>query len=283
MPSGLRLPTSLGKFLIPTHRPMDWYTNEERSVLACKRERGTRGHWYDVYTIDITIPRTRHGSQFVWSWSARTGPTQTSYASIQRIDQMRITLHSIATMPVTVPIETDFWTVLRSFENQSLWKNFVCDGDGSWIHQGMRQGTLTIVHDGSYMKELDKNVCSAGFMIFCSRTKCQAKGAVAEWSENADNYRAEILGGVLIQLVLRAASRTPNATYEPVEIDCNNQGAVTHGNTATRVLKAKQEQADILRSFKQLVMENSFKSEFKWVASHQDDTKNGNISHSRKR
>ena len=167
---------------------MDWYTTKDCSVLACRRTRGTLGHWYDVYTIDPSTPYTRHGSQFVWSWTSWTSPTQTSYASIRRIDQMRITLHSTATMPISVPTETDFWTVLHSFENQSLWENFVCDGDGSWIHQCMQRGSLTIVHDGSYMKDLDKNVCSAGFMIFCSHTKCQAKGAVAEWFENTDNY-----------------------------------------------------------------------------------------------
>ena len=99
-------------------------------------------------------------------------------------------------------------------------------------------------------------------MIFCSHTKCQAKGVVAEWSENADNYQAEILGGILIQLVLRAASQTPNSVYEPVDIDCDNQGVVTHGNTSTCVLKAKQQQADILHSFKKLVTENTFHSDF---------------------
>jgi hypothetical protein len=46
---------------------------------------------------------------------------------------------------------------------------------------------------------------------------------VAEWSESADNYRAEILGGIMTQLVLRAASQDPILQYKEVTVDCDNK------------------------------------------------------------
>ena len=57
------------------------------------------------------------------------------------------------------------------------------------------------------MVEVANDVCSAAFMIYCQRTKQKAKGVVAEKSRDADNYRGEILGGLIVQLVLRAASQ----------------------------------------------------------------------------
>ena len=100
-----------------------------------------------------------------------------------------------------------------------------------------------IVHDGSYMPHVDKKVCSAGYMFYCRNSKKRAKGAVVERSDEADNYRAELLGGLIVQLVLRAAAQTRASPYRPASIECDNKGVVLHGNAAKRPLKEKQAQA----------------------------------------
>jgi hypothetical protein len=123
------------------------------------------------------------------------------------------------------------------------------------------------------MVEVDKSVCSAGFMIYCTNTQYKAKGTVVEKSDQADNYRGEILGGLMIQLVLRAAAQTSHSCYAPVRVDCDNIGVVRHGNSASKKLKAKQSQADVLRSLKQLITSQVFDTIYEWVASHQDDKK----------
>ena len=101
----------------------------------------------------------------------------------------------------------------------------------------------------------------------------RAKGTVAEWSDSADNYRGEILGGIMVQLVLRAASRVLGHDYLSTAVDCDNQGVVIHGNSPRRCLKEKQPQADVLRVFKRLVMEQHFHVEYCWVQSHTDRAK----------
>ena len=97
------------------------------------------------------------------------------------------------------------YDVLHLFETQSMWKYFSCNGDVEWIHWGLMMGSLVMVHGGSYMPKVSKKVFLAAFYINYNTTKQRCKGAAVEHSTNADNYRAEILGGILIQLVLRAA------------------------------------------------------------------------------
>ena len=97
----------------------------------------------------------------------------------------------------------------------------------------------------------------------------------------ADNYCAEILGGIMCQLILCAASRRASSPYLPVDIDCDNLGVVNHGNSPHRQLPTKQSQADALRSLKQLIIENPFPSHYRWVEGHSVETKgwqNCNIS-----
>ena len=96
------------------------------------------------------------------------------------------------------------------------------------------------------MIDLDPDVCSAGFIIHCNKSHQTAIGSVVEKSSSADNYRGEILGGVMIKLVLRAATQRRSLPYQAPLIHCDNNGVVLHGNEPTRSLKEKQAQADVL-------------------------------------
>ena len=73
------------------------------------------------------------------------------------------------------------------------------------IREGLMSGSLLLVHDGSYMKKVDANVCSAAYVIHCRKTGNEARGSVVERSETADNYRAEFLGAMCILLIIKAA------------------------------------------------------------------------------
>ena len=129
------------------------------------------------------------------------------------------------------------------------------------------------VHDGSYMPHLSTTACSAGFIIRCMATGKTATGSIAEQSDSASNYRGEILGGMMIQLVLRAASRDPDVAYHQIIVNCDNIGVVGHGNNPNEPLPEKQTQADTLRCLKQYIRENFFEVVYEWVAAHQDDDK----------
>ena len=63
---------------------------------------------------------------------------------------------------------------------------------------------------------------------------------MVEESDRADNYRAKILGGLLGQLIFQAANSYWTTSYRQVEIHCDNEGVVLHGNTTERALKEKK-------------------------------------------
>ena len=135
---------------------------------------------FDVYTLEEMQYSTRQGQIFVWTWSEYDRPPQLQYASVIRLDRWKVKLHSITEVIHETPHVTNFWDILQSFENQSLWKYFICDGDGSWIHRDLITGLLKILHDGSFMVDLDPDVWSAGFIIHCNQTNQTAIGSVVE-------------------------------------------------------------------------------------------------------
>jgi len=269
--STLKLPCKLGDYLSLGHQHHQWYATADRSELFFWPDRNVQS--YQVFVKDTLNRTTRYGTKYSLSRALLGEPPQLEYASIRRVNNETVTLHSTAPVFVALPAPTSFLDTLHSFENQSLWRYFHCDGDGEWIADGLANGTLLIVHDGSYMRNVDKTVCSAAYMIYCVATKQKCKGSVVERSSSADNYRAEILGGLVVQLILRAATSGRRCNFQPVQIDCDNDGVVKHGNAPARALKEKQAQADMLRCLKQLVIEQPLVVNFHWVPSHQDDHK----------
>ena len=266
------LPEALGPFLKSPHQDILWRTSSTNDRLY-RIWNDCGDDAYNLFTAVDMAHNTRYGHQYTFVSTEQGQPPGDYYASVSYIDNDTVRFHSKAVIPCPAVVPTDFWSVLRSFSNQSLWKHFHCDGDGEWIHQGLLLGSLVAVHDGSYMPSVSTNVCSAAFYIYCRHTKNVAKGSVAEHSSSADNYRAEILGGILVQLVLRAASRRLSSPYMTPTVHCDNMGVVKHGNTPNCPLPAKQAQSDALRSYKQLIRDNPFPCKYEWVEGHSYERK----------
>ena len=65
---------------------------------------------------------------------------------------------------------------------------------------------LTIAHNGSFMQDESVELCSAAVIIYCSASNQWAKVAVTERSDSADNFCGELLGAVIIQYMIKAAT-----------------------------------------------------------------------------
>jgi hypothetical protein len=87
---------------------------------------------------------------------------------------------------------------------------------------------------------------------------------MAEKSESAGSYPGEILGGIMTQLILKAAATGYKGNIPRVEAGCNNNGVITHGNIPHIPLSANQTQADLLRVFKNLVSIQPFTVKYKY-------------------
>jgi hypothetical protein len=49
-----------------------------------------------------------------------------------------------------------------------LWENMTMTGSTTWISKSITNSTLVAVTDGSYIRELFPNLCSAAFVLECS-------------------------------------------------------------------------------------------------------------------
>jgi hypothetical protein len=178
------------------------------------------------------------------------------FASITHLQSGQVFMHSSVAAATSPLVLLDFENNLKNYGNDTLWKSLNYDDDGSWILEGMINRSLIISHDGSYMKEVSPWISAAATMIYCNTTKKRCKCTWAEYSESAGSYRGEILGGIMTQLILKAAAKEYNGMIPRVGADCDNNGVVTHGNTPHIPLSTNQTQADLLRVFKTLFRRN---------------------------
>ena len=101
---------------------------------------------------------TRHGQVYTWLETQQGDPPSKRHASVELLLDTSACCHSSVEMHRAPTPTTDFWEVLHSFENQSLWRYFHCNREKRWIHRLLLMGSLVIVHDGLYMSEMSKGV-----------------------------------------------------------------------------------------------------------------------------
>jgi hypothetical protein len=167
-------------------------------------------------------------------------------------------LHSWARSWTPEPTTTSFWDVIDSYKNPGLWGNLRCNGNGSWIYEGLCMGSLLIIHDGSSMKELSPDICSAAVMIYCTFTGLLCKCTIAKTSTSTGSYQGKTLVVILAQLILHAVVQGQMGLYPVVVVDCDNLGIVHHGNKPWQPLYTTQLQADILKILKRDIANQPF-------------------------
>ena len=100
----------------------------------------------------------------------------------------------------------------------------------------------------------------------------RAFGTVVENISSADNFRVELLGGLMAALVTKAAmSYGPTHNYLDLIMDCDNNMVVAHGNTPNLSLKAKQNQADVIHLYKSIIRNLPLVTKINHVDGHLDD------------
>jgi len=101
-----------------------WFVSEDRlRIFRCRLV--DLQSVTDVFCAVSRRYATRRGQQYRWEYSMYGMEESAEYASVLPVDEFLVTLHSSLPVPVPPPApSTDFWDILRSFENQSLWTYF---------------------------------------------------------------------------------------------------------------------------------------------------------------
>ena len=80
-------------------------------------------------------------------------------------------------------------------------------GGESWIHESIADDSLVAVGDESYIREIYPNLCSAAFVMECSKGQGRIVGSFSEALLVANAYRGELLGLLAIHLILLSINK----------------------------------------------------------------------------
>ena len=99
-------------------------------------------------------------------------------------------------------------------------------GGYNWLHEAITDGTLLAVTDGSYICKRYPDLCSAEFVLECTKGLGRMIGLFSESSQVANAYRGELLGLMAIHLILLSVDRIHGAIARNVEVVSNCLGAL---------------------------------------------------------
>jgi hypothetical protein len=113
----------------------------------------------------------------------------------------------------------------------------------SVLYEGLLANSLVMMSDGSYNEKIGRNLCSCAAVIYCRQTQQKATVTWVEKSDvyTADNYRAELLGGIALQLLVQVATDGKYISSEMrPRFGSDNKGVVHHGNHPRHPMPALQ-------------------------------------------
>jgi hypothetical protein len=107
-----------------------------------------------------------------------------------------------------------------------LWEHMKVTGGITWVNESIVHGTLVAVMDGSYIRELFPELCSAAFVLECSQGRGRIFGLFSESLRVANAYRGELLGLMAIHLILLSVNKIHQNLAGSVEIVLDCLGAL---------------------------------------------------------
>jgi hypothetical protein len=125
------IPEAVGSYVGQPHQRDVWFVSEDRSELMYKVENSTS---YQLYTLSTDHWQTRGGTaRYEYSSLVPGQCDRSTRASVSACPRDEFLLVVNATYPVYLPSSPrqSFLQRLHSLPNQSLWRTFQTDGDGS--------------------------------------------------------------------------------------------------------------------------------------------------------
>lgn len=153
-----------------------------------------------------------------------------------------------------------------------MWKALRLQGNDGWLEEAIAHGTLRAVTDGSYIRELHPELCSAAFILECSEGGDRMIGSFPEGTVEASVYGGEMLGLLAIHLILAAVNKLQHDLHGHVRIFSDCLGAL--GKVAflpTSRVPSNTKHSDILKLLMIHCNNFSFSCAYLHVIAHQDD------------
>jgi hypothetical protein len=167
---------------------------------------------------------------------------------------------------------TSFLDILCLWGNTWLWEHLQVTGGESWIHDSIADDSLVAVTDGSYIREIYPNLCSAAFVMECSKGRGRIVGSLSEVLSAANAYRGELLGLMAIHLILLSVNKLHRNLSGSVEVVSDCLGALKRvTNLPPYRIPSRCRHSDILKTILVHCRELSFTTHYSHIKAHQDD------------
>ena len=255
-------------FVRPGHKQWDWRYDEGAQQLH-----HIKGNRMDIYTRSLVPGFQRQPN----SWTrARIDQPRTDcgvLCSVRTVALAVVAINSYTPIAPAPPIPASFWEVILQWDCQWMWNSVHLVGDINWLAESIADGSCIAVTDGSYMREIRTDICSAAFFFENADRSCKLVGAFPEKSETANAYRGELLGLLAIHLILLAINKVNPDLEGGVTIysDCMRALGSVEGLPEFKI-PAACKHADILKTILVTCGDISFTRAYEHVPAHQDDT-----------
>jgi hypothetical protein len=152
--------TQVGQFIAPMRKIWRWTWDHTSETLHHLREDGENE---DVFVSGWKPNRFHFSRRQRRSHTNTLCSVEPTYVS----GGWQLTSSVRALAPP--PILRTFLDVLHSWGNTWFWKNLSISGGVDWLQDVIKEGTLVAVTDGLYIRELYPNLCSAAFVLECTK------------------------------------------------------------------------------------------------------------------
>ncbi len=200
---------TVGKFMATTHRIWHWSWDENNSALH-------RLHWNNTREDMFVLGQKPNRFHFLHTQQRKEHETVCSVEPT--IDREHFQLTSGATIATPAGLPSTLKEILMWWGNTWLWDHLTITGGDYWIHQAIAKGTLVAVMDGLYMCKLYPNICSAAFVLECSKGQGCIYGTFSEATKVANTYRGKLLGLMAIHLILLSINKLNHQLSGSVEM-----------------------------------------------------------------
>ena len=264
-----RVRRKVGRFIDKPHRVWDWRLSRDGlRLFRCK------GLKMDVY-VRTNAEGSRGLNRFTLDEEDQPVEEAGDYCTVEEtaLGTMKVKTRGEVETEEGAPL--NFLDVLREWGQTWMWDDMQVIGGTEWIGESIKKGALMAVTDGSFMRELYPNLCSACFVLECTEGGGKLIGSFAEKSKTANAYRGELLGLMAVHLLLLSVNRVnPELSGEcTIYSDCLG-GLRKVAELPPYRVPASCRHSDVLKNVLINCRELTFTRTYRHVDAHQDREKN---------
>jgi hypothetical protein len=194
------------------------------------------------------------------------------FLSVEEIQPGVFRIMSTARRAPTAPFSNSFLNVLCKWGCTWLWEHMLVEGGMEWVSEAIHDGSLVAVTDGSYIRHLYPNLCSAAFILECAKGCRKIIGSFSESKLAANAYRGELLGLMAIHLLLVSMNRVHNTLEGSVEVVFDCLGALKRVvHLPPYQIPSRCKHLDILKNILVNCCDLTFTLHYLHVKTYQDD------------